>query len=92
MVSDSVDAMSTDCPYHKALLFEKVVSESTKYRGIQFDPHLVDAMINSVTIRRMVSDNDVLVEQVNTIEPDRRPNNRLALRSPKASGKASAPQ
>jgi HD-GYP domain-containing protein (c-di-GMP phosphodiesterase class II) len=84
MVSDTIDAMSTDRPYRKALSFEKVISELIKYRGIQFDPNLVDATINSVTIRRMVSDKDFLAEQANTIKPDRRPSSRPALRSQKS--------
>lgn len=84
MVSDTIDAMSTDRPYRKALSFEKVVSELIKYRGIQFDPNLVDATINSVTIRRMVSDRDFLAEQVSTVKPDRRPSSRPALRSQKS--------
>jgi HD-GYP domain-containing protein (c-di-GMP phosphodiesterase class II) len=84
MVSDTIDAMSTDRPYRKALSFEKVVSELIKYRGIQFDPELVDATINSVTIRRMVSDKDFLAEQVSVIKSERRPSNRPALRSQKS--------
>ncbi len=84
MISDTIDAMSTDRPYRKALAFEKVVSELIKYRGVQFDPSLVDATINSVTIRRMVSDKDFLTEQANTIKSDRRPTSRPALRSQKS--------
>jgi HD-GYP domain-containing protein (c-di-GMP phosphodiesterase class II) len=84
MVSDTIDAMSTDRPYRKALSFEKVVSELIKYRGIQFDPALVDATVNSVTIRRMVSDKDFLAEQASTIKSDRRPSSRPALRSQKS--------
>lgn len=84
MVADTIDAMSTDRPYRKALSFEKVVSELIKYRGIQFDPGLVDATINSVTIRRMVSDKDFLAEQASSIKTDRRPTARPALRSQKS--------
>lgn len=84
MVSDTIDAMSTDRPYRKALSFEKVVSELIKYRGVQFDPSLVDATVNSVTIRRMVSDKDFLAEQSSTIKPDKRTTNRPALRSQKS--------
>lgn len=84
MVADTIDAMSTDRPYRKALSFEKVVSELIKYRGVQFDPSLVDATINSVTIRRMVSDRDFLAEQASTIKADRRASSRPALRSQKS--------
>ena len=84
MISDTIDAMSTDRPYRKALSFEKVVSELIKYRGIQFDPNLVDATVNSVTIRRMVSEKDFLAEQTSRIKEGRRPNSRPALRSQKS--------
>jgi HD-GYP domain-containing protein (c-di-GMP phosphodiesterase class II) len=63
MVSDTIDAMTTDRPYRKALTFEKVVSELLKYRGIQFAPDLVDVTVNSVTVRRLLSDEAFLAEQ-----------------------------
>lgn len=63
MISDTIDAMSTDRPYRKALSFETVVGELQKYRGVQFDPALVDVAINSMTIRRFVSEPDFLAEQ-----------------------------
>jgi HD-GYP domain-containing protein (c-di-GMP phosphodiesterase class II) len=81
MISDTIDAMSTDRPYRKALSFEKVVSELIKYRGIQFDPSLVDATINSVTIRRMVSDKDFLAAQTVSIKSAPKVSSRPALRS-----------
>jgi HD-GYP domain-containing protein (c-di-GMP phosphodiesterase class II) len=81
MISDTIDAMSTDRPYRKALSFEKVVSELIKYRGIQFDPSLVDATINSVTIRRMVSDKEFLAAQTVSIKAAPKVSSRPALRS-----------
>jgi HD-GYP domain-containing protein (c-di-GMP phosphodiesterase class II) len=63
MMSDTIDAMTTDRPYRKALSFETVVEELQKYKGIQFDPALVEAAINSVTIRRFVSEPEFRVEQ-----------------------------
>ena len=84
MISDTIDAMSTDRPYRKALSFEKVVSELIKYRGIQFDPDLVDATINSVTVRRMVSDKEFLAEQITSIKTPSRGGSRPALRSQKS--------
>ncbi len=84
MIADTIDAMSTDRPYRKALSFEKVVSELIKYRGIQFDPALVDVTVNSVTVRRLVSDKDFLAEQTNTIKPLSRKLTRPALRSQKS--------
>jgi putative nucleotidyltransferase with HDIG domain len=84
MIADTIDAMSTDRPYRKALSFEKVVSELIKYRGVQFDPVLVDVTVNSVTVRRLVSDKDFLAEQTNTIKPINRRLTRPALRSQKS--------
>ena len=63
MVSDTIDAMTADRPYRKALSFEKVVAELARYRGTQFDPTIVDATVNSVTVRRLVSDKEFLAEQ-----------------------------
>jgi HD-GYP domain-containing protein (c-di-GMP phosphodiesterase class II) len=84
MISDTIDAMSTDRPYRKALSFEKVVSELIKYRGIQFDPDLVDSTVNSVTVRRMVSDKEFLAEQITSIKATPRASGRPALRSQKS--------
>ena len=63
MIADTIDAMTTDRPYRKALPFEKVVAELQKYRGSQFDPSVVDIAMNSVTVRRLVSDKQFLAEQ-----------------------------
>lgn len=54
MVADTIDAMTTDRPYRKALGFEVVVSELQKHRGTQFDPRLVDCVMTSVSVRRMI--------------------------------------
>lgn len=62
MISDTIDAMTTDRPYRNALSFEKVIAELQKYRGSQFDPMVVDGAINSVTVRRLVSDKEFLAE------------------------------
>ena len=80
MISDTIDAMTTDRPYRKALPFEKVVSELQKYRGTQFDPTLVDATVSSVTVRRLVSDRDYLAEQTN-LKVGTAAKSRPALRS-----------
>jgi len=82
MVSDTIDAMTTDRPYRKALSFEKVIAELIKYRGIQFDPELVDVTVNSVTVRRLLSDTAFLAEQTGKpIRSIARPQSRPALRS-----------
>lgn len=56
MISDTTDAMTTDRPYRKRLPVEAVISELQKYRGTQFDPRLVDLVVNSVTIRRTIAE------------------------------------
>ncbi|MCG3773760.1 MAG: Cyclic di-GMP phosphodiesterase response regulator RpfG [Nitrospira sp.] len=63
MIADTIDAMTTDRPYRGALPFEKIVAELQKYRGSQFDPSVVDMTVNSVTVRRLVSDKQFLAEQ-----------------------------
>ena len=55
MVSDTIDAMTTDRPYRKALSAEIVIAELQKHRGSQFDPALVDLVLGSVVIRRLFS-------------------------------------
>ena len=55
MIADTIDAMTTDRPYRKALTFEVVVTELQKYRGTQFDPKLVDCTVSSVSVRRLAA-------------------------------------
>lgn len=54
LISDTVDAMTTDRPYRKRLSLEIVIAELQKYRGQQFDPDIVDVAISSVAIRRII--------------------------------------
>jgi putative nucleotidyltransferase with HDIG domain len=56
MISDTADAMMTDRPYRKRLPIEAVIAELQKYRGTQFDPRLVDLVISSVAIRRVMAE------------------------------------
>jgi HD-GYP domain-containing protein (c-di-GMP phosphodiesterase class II) len=56
MISDTADAMMTDRPYRKRLPIEAVIAELQKYRSTQFDPRLVDLVINSVAIRRVMAE------------------------------------
>jgi putative nucleotidyltransferase with HDIG domain len=53
MISDTIDAMTTDRPYRKALSAEIVIAELQKHRGSQFDPALVDLVLGSVVVRRL---------------------------------------
>lgn len=45
-VADTLDAMTSERPYRKALSFEIASEELVKFRGIQFDPHVVDAFLS----------------------------------------------
>lgn len=62
MIADTIDAMTTDRPYRKALGFDAVVSELQKHRRTQFDARLVDCVMNSVTLRRMIAQPNLGVE------------------------------
>lgn len=55
-IADTIDAMTTNRPYRNALSLEIVLSELNKGRSTQFDNELVDLTINSVTVRRLISD------------------------------------
>jgi len=45
LVADTVEAMTSDRPYRKALSLDVVYAEVTKYSGSQFDPVCVDAFL-----------------------------------------------
>jgi HD-GYP domain-containing protein (c-di-GMP phosphodiesterase class II) len=45
LVADTVEAMTSDRPYRKALPLDVVYAELTKYSGSQFDPVCVDAFL-----------------------------------------------
>ncbi len=45
LVADTVEAMTSDRPYRKALSLDLVVSELHKYSGSQFDPKVVQAFL-----------------------------------------------
>ena len=45
LVADTVEAMTSDRPYRKALPLDVVYTELTKYSGSQFDPTCVDAFL-----------------------------------------------
>jgi response regulator RpfG family c-di-GMP phosphodiesterase len=45
LVADTVEAMTSDRPYRKALPIDTVVSELHKYAGSQFDPKVVEVFL-----------------------------------------------
>jgi HD-GYP domain-containing protein (c-di-GMP phosphodiesterase class II) len=55
MIADTMDAMTTDRPYRRALSFPRVIEELRKFSGQQFDPALVELVVRSDAIRAMVA-------------------------------------
>jgi HD domain-containing protein/MASE9 protein len=55
LISDTIDAMTTDRPYRKKLGLDVVIAELQKCSGTQFDPSLVEVAISSVAVRRLIS-------------------------------------
>jgi len=54
MVADTIDAMTTDRPYRKALTLQRALDELKKFAGQQFDPRLVELVSKSPSIRRLL--------------------------------------
>src|SRR5438876_789150 len=54
MVADTLDAMTTDRPYRKALSLSRTLEELTKHAGRQFDPKLVAIVSKSASILRLL--------------------------------------
>jgi putative nucleotidyltransferase with HDIG domain len=55
LISDTIDAMTTDRPYRKRLPLEVVIAELQKCKGTQFDPTLVEVTVSSVAVRRLIA-------------------------------------
>ena len=55
MLADTMDAMTTDRPYRRALTFERVVEELRRFSDLQFDPRLVEVAVTSPAIRELVA-------------------------------------
>jgi len=47
MFADTIDAMTTDRPYRKAMSAAEVRDELVKFSGTQFDPNICEALLNS---------------------------------------------
>jgi putative nucleotidyltransferase with HDIG domain len=54
MIADTLDAMTTDRPYRKALTLQRALEELRHYSGRQFDPKLVEWVWKSPSIRRLL--------------------------------------
>lgn len=70
MIADTVDAMTTDRPYRKALAFERVVQELERFSGKQFDGSLVTAFMRSGPIRQVIAARSG-IEQVASLGSER---------------------
>jgi putative nucleotidyltransferase with HDIG domain len=55
MLSDSIDAMLSDRPYRRALAVDQVKSELMRCSALQFDPEIVDVVLNARTLEKAVS-------------------------------------
>lgn len=55
LVADTIDAMTTDRPYRKRLPLEVVIAELKKCSGSQFDPEVVEHVVASVAVRRLIT-------------------------------------
>jgi putative nucleotidyltransferase with HDIG domain len=55
LISDTIDAMTTDRPYRKRLGLDVVIAELQKCKGTQFDPDLVEVTVSSVAVRRLIA-------------------------------------
>ncbi len=58
MFADTIDAMTTDRPYRKALGEAEVRAELIKLRGRQFDPEICDALLASPHYPRLFAGED----------------------------------
>src|SRR5262245_10568418 len=54
MIADTLDAMTTDRPYRKALTLQRTLEELARHSGRQFDPQLVELVRKSPGIRRLL--------------------------------------
>jgi HD superfamily phosphohydrolase YqeK len=87
-IADTIDAMTTNRPYRNALPLEVVLSELNKGRATQFDPELVELTVNSVTVRRLISDPSSIPEYL----PQPRIRSRAEARRLGRAGDAASPQ
>ncbi len=59
-VADAWHAMTSDRPYRKALEAAVAISELLKYKGKQFDPKIVDALIKGLKKKKLISSQDIV--------------------------------
>src|SRR5205814_5453053 len=71
MIADTIDAMTTDRPYRKAMSLARAVEELEKYAGRQFDPDLVKLVAKSGSIRRLLGLDRRIQESAEPSRPTR---------------------
>ena len=54
MIADTIDAMTTDRPYRRAMTYGRALEELQAHAGTQFDPGLVRLVARSASIRRLL--------------------------------------
>jgi HD-GYP domain-containing protein (c-di-GMP phosphodiesterase class II) len=58
-IADTLDAMTTNRPYQKAMELGYVVEKIKSFAGTRFDPHVVEAFVNAVRRGDIVVDEQV---------------------------------
>ncbi|MFN8715663.1 MAG: HD-GYP domain-containing protein [Gemmatimonas sp.] len=58
MFADTIDAMTTDRPYRKAMGEMEVRAELVRWRGVQFDPLICDTLLSSADFCRLFDSTD----------------------------------
>jgi putative nucleotidyltransferase with HDIG domain len=66
MFADTIDAMTTDRPYRKALGEAEVRLELIRCRGKQFDPFICDALLRSDDYNRLFDESNRFVTPIST--------------------------
>ena len=64
-VVDTLDAMTSNRPYRRALPIEVAYEEIRKFRGVQFDPDVVDAFL-SIPRQEWIDIHARVLEEVQT--------------------------
>jgi len=54
LIADTIDAMTTDRPYRRRLPLDTVIAELQKCKGTQFDPELIEVVVASMAVRRLI--------------------------------------
>jgi HD-GYP domain-containing protein (c-di-GMP phosphodiesterase class II) len=62
MIADTIDAMTTDRPYRRAMSLSRAIEELEAFAGRQFDPQLVKLVSKSASIRRLLGTDRTLPE------------------------------